>query len=91
MSNEDKVKHLDVKVAERELEELRVVGQALNSEVKQLELFLASVSIHLNNQYHDTVYTLLQLRLILGFKPIMFKTTHFSHLHICRWSRWRRG
>ena len=32
-----------LKVAERELEELRVVGQALNSEVNQLELFFASV------------------------------------------------
>ena len=31
---------MNVKVAERELEELRVVGQALNSEVNQLELFL---------------------------------------------------
>ena len=43
MSTQEWVKHMDVKVAERELEELRVVGQALNSEVKQLELFLASV------------------------------------------------
>ena len=43
MSTQEWVKHMAVKVAERELEELRVVGQALNSEVKQLELFLASV------------------------------------------------
>ena len=32
----ERVQHLNVKVAERELEELRVVGQALNSEVNQL-------------------------------------------------------
>ena len=31
--NVERVHHLNVKVAERELEELRVVGQALNSEV----------------------------------------------------------
>ena len=30
---QERVKHLAVKVAERELEELRMVGQALNSEV----------------------------------------------------------
>merc|ERR1719341_127825 len=34
---DDALAALDLQVAERELEELRVVGQALNSEVEQME------------------------------------------------------
>merc|ERR1719352_1661096 len=34
---EDAMAALDLQVAERELEELRVVGQALNSEMEQME------------------------------------------------------
>ena len=81
---QQRVKHLVVQVAERELEELRVVGQALNSEVNQLELFLAPVSIH-------SVCTLSQSRLDLDFVLYYIHVLH-SHFEMrLRWSRWRKG
>ena len=54
---QERVKHLVVQVAERKLEELRVVGQALNSEVNQPELFLCSICIDTLSVYPVTVQT----------------------------------
>ena len=73
---QERVKHLVVQVAERELEELRVVGQALNSEVKQLELFLASVYTFSTN---------------LDFVLYYIHVLHSYFEMRLRWSRWRKG
>merc|ERR1719447_689672 len=40
---EDSMAALDLQVKERELEELRVVGQALNTEVEQMEMKLSAL------------------------------------------------
>merc|ERR1719153_871747 len=47
---EDSMAALDLQVKERELEELRVVGQALNTEVEQMELSALQKKEELNQE-----------------------------------------